>query len=580
MADWGRPDPMNQAMMQFALGQGQFANPSPYAPSFSPQQYSLFGQNVPQDPEQLDYERDATNLIQDQVSNMFSPENMFLSAPHGLDPTAFEDIVSYEQVQRPGYDFLARQMQGGIDPATGQPMPQTTWNGMVAEEIMVNNGSANSAYSKARQILDKYADGSGGYVIPEEDPLAKQLFFSLPTWKDEFSGRDTVDWKGALDNATSWEQMYAEDPKPGPQGAIYSEEGEMVSPGGNLILQRDAQGNEILVAEQREQSPVSELFAEYGLPSPYDKYEAADFMGPDWAAGEQAYQGAMQEQQGMKSELREGRAELRGQRKATAAADEDYQKAMAKWISSPESLTDYGREMVRMAAAHKWAEDQPGPVAAGTEIGAWKDETEAAAGQGGPSGSEAGMVDTMRAGRNLQTGAGPSGYGGTSAQGLQRQQPAAPLGPTAFMEGVEGPVYARNTIGAAPQTGGRGPNNAFGYTAPGETLDPRLAEAQAMYKEKPEELVKQRKELRKTRKRTQGMREEFNKYRGDYRDFQEQTEGAHQELYNTAEYGSSLAKEWIMGQEQRTPYVDALMARRMVPVAMGANTSSYLPYGS
>ena len=575
MADWGRPDPMNRAMMQFSLGQGPYANQSPYAPSFTPQQYALFGQNVPQDPDQLDYEKDAMNYIQDVNAEMFSPENMFLAGAAGLDPTAFEDIVSYEQVQRPGYDFLSRQIQTAVDPQTGAPMPQTTWSGMVAEEIL-NGGSANSAYAKARQIIAAHEEA--GTI---DDPMYQQLKFSLPVWKDEFSGEDTVDWKAALDDATAWEQSYAEDPRPGPQGAIYSDEGEMVSPGGNLMLQRDAQGNEILVAEQREQSPVSELFAEYGLPSPYDKYEAADFMGPDWAAGQGAYESAMQEQQGMRSELREGRAELRGQRKATATADQDYQKAMAKWISSPEALTDYGRELVRMSKAHQWAEDQPGPVAAGTEIGAWKDETEAAVGQGGPSGgSEAGMVDAMRSGRNLQTGAGPSGYGGTSAQGLQRQQPAPEARPSAFMQGVEGPVYARGTVGAAPQTGGRGANNAFGYTRPGETLDPRLAEAQAIYKEQPEELAKQQAAVKKSRKRTQGMRRELNEYRSGYQDFQEQTEGASQELYGSADYGSALATEWIMGQEQRTPYVDALMARRMVPVAMGANTSSYLPYGS
>ena len=566
MASW-EPDPMQQqAMTQFVLGRGPMANPNPYAPTFGMQQYQTFGQPNTLSEDQLDYGKDYANYQQDMFDLQFSPEVAMLSGAAGIPHEAFEPTVTYEAIPRPGTDFLQRQIQqeAAIDPTTGMPIIDPTtgqpvrvpsqvqsYSGIVADEIMNGSGNSASAMAKIRQIIAQGQD-AGASTDPSDpayDPQYAALVNSMPTMYDTF-GEPQIDWMTAQGDAQSWEQAYYEDPRPGPAGAVYDSEGNMISGGeGTMELQYDSAGNQILVKKTEEPTPVMEMFAEYGLPSPYDRYEAADFMGPDWEAGASAYYSAIDEQKNRRAALRAGRPELRAQKEALNQAQQDWDQTLSTWQGNVEG-GEYGNRVAEeiQARLQHVLGNQPG---------------------------------TFNAPGTIRTGGGFNVMGGPVVPGSTTR--TAPYEPEPGVKRLVGPEDADYRKAAAQWIAGGGTvdkgewipyESEASYAKPGSTL------AEFLQKPAPEKMPQ---EMKKQRKQLQAQRKEYKQqkqaYQGEQQTFGEmQTNlgGAKQELFG-ADYGHALATQWIAQQQGQTPYTDALMARRMVPLAAGVSTGAWVP---
>lgn len=576
--DWGNgpPPQMRRSMQQYVLG-GQGA-PSQAAmfPSFSPAQYGLFGQNVPQGEDQLDWEKDSTNLVQDQIALLSDPMTAILSGEGGFAPQSFEPTVTYEQLPRPGYDFFARQinMAPQVDPQTGQPMidpntgmpvmgpaPEQTYQGIVADEIINQQGSSGSAMAKIKKMLQDF-DEAGVSDDPEHPlrPQYEMLYNSLPSMQGEMAMAGeppVIDWMQAQDDAENWELTFHEDPKVGQAGGVvYDEEGNLLSTGEGINeIQYDDAGNQILVKKVSEPTPTMELFEEYGIPLPTDRYEAADFMGPDWVAKQQRYGEAEAQAKAMQQMLRQGGTvgmtdimggkQFRNQRKALNQAEEDYHNAVkASYGQAPDGGPLPGPHEEGGKYANMNLDLLPPEWRADWEADRLRRQTE------GPVNAE-GTV------------------GGQSILNRIGQAVGAVSRPGSILAGNEGRQASR-----------------LGYVQPGAMISSALGEAAGVDQEhggpiETEEqaaLKEQYRRLQKKKARFGEARESRQDYRQQYQGLQQDIQGAKPEIYNY-EHGAALANEWILGQQQRTPYTDALMQRRMVPIATGIQTGAWMPTG-
>jgi hypothetical protein len=585
---------MQRAQMNFVLGQAPGGGI--YQPGFSQQQYGLFGQNVPMGSDALDWEKDATNLVQDQIAMLSDPMTAILSGAGGFAPEAWEPTVTYEQVPRPGYDFLSRQIrkapvtdpttgQPVLDPNTGQPVvgpaAEQTFSGYVADEIINQGGSSTTAMAKIKTLIQGW-DEQGVGQDPEHPEYAKyqMLTNSLPSMQSEFEilgqpgAKPTIDWMTAQNDAEMWEIAYHEDPKPGPaSSAIYDEEGNVVSESGGGVneVRYDDAGNQILVQRHEEPTPTMELFSEFGLPMPTDVYETSDFLGPDWAAQNEAYNAAQGEYKQMGRTIQQGgelpggiqwpgRREMRETRRAVNQAEEDWRSAK-----------DLYEQSIRTpAAAAGLAEATTGP-----ELNWDLMPPEWAAKH---AAQKRAAID-----KALRVGEGPVNATGTVETGGRLMG----IDPLRMLNTAGG--IARNPAGATTAAVSRG-----AYTAPGATIASMLKRALGMagtgggegegednltpaqrelyneVNEKYRTYKKGKKALGQARDVYQGLQEQRTGLR-------EQLGGARNELYG-ADYGHALAASMILNQQGRTPYTDALMQRRMVPMAMGVQPQAWTGY--
>lgn len=586
------PDPaMQRAAARYVLG-----NTNNYMqPSFSPAQYGIFGQNVPMGEDQLDWEKDATYLAQNQLDLLSDPMTAILSGEGGFDPTQFQPQVSYERLARPGYDFLSRQIrkapvmdpktgQPVIDPQTGQPVigpaPEQTFSGIVADEIINNQGSSTSAMAKVKMLLQNWDEQGVGN--DPENPQYQQyqmLASSLPSMQGEFAqpgDPPVIDWMQAQNDAEAWEITYHEDPQVGAAGGVvYDEQGNQLSTGGGINeIQYDAQGNQILVQKTEEPTPTMELFQDYGIPLPTERYEAADFMGPDWAAGQQAYQAAQAEQQAMRQMIVQGGAMPGGQ----------------EWMGE-KAYKRQGRALNRAEADYKTAVEESMRKAAGGYVDPRSKLEQKMELPERYAGVNLEAMDPAMRRRYVEGAISENARyekeGGISATGT--------VGDKLFGTSVDVPsmtglgAAAGNLPGAAAglaaeaygETAGRLPG-PFRYTVPGASIAGFLEDVENI---SPEQIKKaedqkalhqQYKQLERRRKRYEGNQQIYQGLQSGLSSFGEQISGAGNELFG-ADYGHALAQEFILNQQQRTPYTDALMQRRMVPMAAGIQQGAWMP---
>ena len=360
MSDFMPPgaDPVwQQMMMEYMMGFNPM-DPStsmlgmqPNAPTFAmPDFQNMYGV-IPQDEDSLDFAKDSANYLQDYANIQMDPALWMSAGTSALSPNALAPQTTQAVIDRPGMRAL--------EAYRSRP---NTFEGIIATEILDNGGTGNSAISKMRQVIESVYDPSTGEVRRELPEGSEGLDPELVAQADEYrrmlgsvtiDGIPTVDYNTAYDNAAAMERAYLEDPQPGRTGAIYNEAGEMVSQGGELTIMYDENGNEQLVETRTQEAPLAEWLRKNGLSSPYDQYDANDFMSGDWMAQQQQYN--------------EGESTMRDAMEAYQR-ESDLMGALQRGEVSPEDVLsqfDPDRHVVPpvdYSERTRWADDMPETV--------------------------------------------------------------------------------------------------------------------------------------------------------------------------------------------------------------------------
>lgn len=210
-----------------------------------------FGYASP-DEDMLDYQRDATNYMQDRNQMLMDPLSGVMAGSGGFDYAAFEPTVTMEPVDRPG----ERQLQHYLGRSEG------TLERMIAEEI-ARGGTAASAFAAINAVLSS------------DDPAMAErravLEASIPPQIDYATGRPIgLDLKWVMDKATGLEEAIATDPVgnyqvAGPDGTVqYFDRTE-------------------------EESDLMKQWKAAGLPDPRQQYSIENAMGPEWVAAREMF---------------------------------------------------------------------------------------------------------------------------------------------------------------------------------------------------------------------------------------------------------------------------------------------------
>lgn len=192
----------------------------------------------------LDYQRDATNYMQDRNQMLMDPLSGVMAGAGGFDYAAFEPSVTMEQVDRPG----ERQLQHYQSRAEG------TLERLIADEIAAG-GTAASAYAKINAVLQS--------TDPADEERKAMLAASIPPLVDYANPTATgaPDLKWVMDKATKLEEAIATDPT----GNYQDENGQWFN-------------------RTEEESDLAKQWKAAGLPDPRKQYDIQGAMGSDWSA--------------------------------------------------------------------------------------------------------------------------------------------------------------------------------------------------------------------------------------------------------------------------------------------------------
>ena len=180
----------------------------------------------------------------------------------GWSQQAFAPTVNYEVVDSPEYQRWMNYLNTPTSP-----------EGMIAAELQ-GGGTPMSAIRKIQQKVTEDPEGQ----------LAQELATFFPAL--DFDGQPTgeIDWTKASDAATQIDEIRAKVPPIGGTGSLTMPDGTVVPAG--EIMEVDGQ----LVKRTEEPSEIAQHFTELGLPSPFEEYSPASFLGPEWEAQNQAWQ--------------------------------------------------------------------------------------------------------------------------------------------------------------------------------------------------------------------------------------------------------------------------------------------------
>ena len=180
----------------------------------------------------------------------------------GWSQQAFAPTVNYEVVDSPEYQRWMNYLNTPTSP-----------EGMIAAELQ-GGGTPMSAIRKIQQRVTEDPEGQ----------LAQELSTFFPAL--DFDGQPTgeIDWTKASDAATQIDEIRAKVPPIGGTGSLTMPDGTVVPAG--EIMEVDGQ----LVKRTEEPSEIAQHFTELGLPSPFEEYSPASFLGPEWEAQNQAWQ--------------------------------------------------------------------------------------------------------------------------------------------------------------------------------------------------------------------------------------------------------------------------------------------------
>ena len=271
---WPSPlDPMIAALIQqYTTGTGQFAQmQSPYLDPA--QQQQLYG-TLPQTDEEGD-PLSATqlgNLTQDYMDIAADPWSAALAGPQAYAVDAFDQTMSYNMIDDPNIRLFNTYL---ADP--------NSLSGRIAEGLQ-RGQSAETTIALLRDSIAKAMEAEGVENETEiTDPALAPIIASLTPRYDQNNELVVgVNWESVGMQGRDITNTFAQRQQAGPVGAIYDDDGNVVSQGGEAVWMYDEQGQPILVEQTSKPSEASEWYTEQGLPLPTDTYEAEDFLGPEW----------------------------------------------------------------------------------------------------------------------------------------------------------------------------------------------------------------------------------------------------------------------------------------------------------
>jgi len=216
------------------------------------------------------YDLEGDPYSMNQQLNQLQDVNQLLADPlfqggggiGGWSQQAFAPTVNYEVVDSPEYQRWMNYINTPNSP-----------EGMIAAELQ----GGGTPMSAIRKIQAKVLEDPEGQ-------LAQELAMFFPSL--DFDGQPTgeIDWTKANTAATEIDDIRSKIPPIGGTGSLTMPDGTVVPAG--EIMEVDGQ----LVKRTEEPSELMEHFNELGLPSPFEEYSAASFLGPEWQAQDQAFQ--------------------------------------------------------------------------------------------------------------------------------------------------------------------------------------------------------------------------------------------------------------------------------------------------
>ena len=287
------------------------------------------------------------------------------------------------------------------------------------------------------------------------------------------------------------------------------------------------------------------MFAEYGLPTPYDTYETTDFLGPEWEQGANAFQAQATELDAMRQALREQQTNQRTYKQAfNRQLDRIEDERMRGMITQGAQAGMGGPGAPTPQEPGNW---QPGigvPPAVSGDAEGW------APGIGVPptvSGDDSnwqpgiGLPPAVSGNdRGWQPGIGKptANYQAPGSQAVSELEtetpPAMPWDPREYANMSPGDQYQQIMRGYAA-----GPSTSSGRS------------------------------FRASQAETAAMRDQYLQAK--------QALGQQRSQLYGPEYATAMAQAYNLQSAQRTPYTDALMQRRMVPMAAGLQSYGYYP---
>jgi hypothetical protein len=283
-ADPYADDPTQQALLQYLLGGGVMGNTGGYlgpaTPTLGMGQFNTAYGLIPQDDDVLRQNARGANYAQDVMSMQADPMMLAYAGAGAFDPTAFEPLVNERLVDAPELAAFNTYLAN-----------PDSFRGSVAQ-ILKEGGDPTTLVRDLQGLL---GFDPLDFTDPELDPVAREL----PWMQDERTGRPTqINWMGVQDEIQKIVDQFNAIPQAGPMGQEVSDDGSIVSEGGERSWTYDDSGRLIVAEQTYRPSPMTEEFRRLGLPSPMEQFTTEQLLGPSWEServGLEPYEADMQE---------------------------------------------------------------------------------------------------------------------------------------------------------------------------------------------------------------------------------------------------------------------------------------------
>lgn len=245
-----------QSMLDYIISMMQNGAPQPFEP------YDVRPSQVVQDAQR------RLNYAQDWLSVQADSSNSALAGPSAYSTAAFQPTSTYSRIDQPGYQQL-------MSLAARQDTPE----GIIANGIL----QGSTAYAEIAKLQQAYNEAKVRGTLAD-DPILSLI----PQGPNDQYGQPTgPDWTNLLSRMNDVEQTYMSENAADSTGQLFDPEtGQLLNSGSSRRTVMDSNGNPVLVDVETTPSEQSQWYTDQGLSQPTDQYSAADFMGPDWQAGQ------------------------------------------------------------------------------------------------------------------------------------------------------------------------------------------------------------------------------------------------------------------------------------------------------
>ena len=315
--DPGAPsgDPYTDAYLQLIFGGGNqplgMATPTLYG-----SQYGMFGGMVPEDEDALEYNRDATNYVQDRLQMFADPLVGAMAGGGAYSPAAFTPITKTTQYTSPELDQFMSYLRN----------PQS-YMGFIANKLQNEGVTAEEAIGELRLLVEENPDSPETQALRAQMPHPQADPFS-PTGGIE--APDQIDWGKVTEDARFVAGLYFEIPTEGPYEQQVDADGNIISSGGERYWTYDEQGNPLaLMQTSIEPTETMEDYDRLGLSYPNEQFTAEMLMGPEQA-------GAIEQFSGPAAEQIDPRLPL-----VNEAGAAPMNEAMLQYLAANQAVADY-----------------------------------------------------------------------------------------------------------------------------------------------------------------------------------------------------------------------------------------------